>query len=157
MNYPLRAPANRARAHWASSISQYDNALAVIKNGEIVPIAFDVIDFIKYDPIDKDCEQVVTHKAIVTSEQAKNYDHPVATCTYWTDTYLLGEVAETVLEELPSYIGPGMFQKFVNYKHFTNDETGESLGIRNKVAYRVGVAYASGSKTLLAAKRATRP
>lgn len=157
MSYPLRSPANRARAHWSSSISQCQGALAVIRRGEIVPIAFDVIDYVKYDPIDHCCREVASHKAILVPEQARNYDHPTATCTYWSDTYVTGEMAETVLEELPTFSGDGMVKRFINDTYLVNDDLGRSLGTRDKIVYRVGLAYASGSKTVPAAKRVTRP
>lgn len=123
-----------------SSIDQYANFLAVLKGGKAVPIRFDSLDWIN-------CEGIKTHPIIISDGNDLGFNFPVGHYTYFTDTYLIMDRKEVVVEKLPHWFGEGWFEKAVDKDVFTNFD-GSSLGERNRVDLRIGYEYIAADEVL---------
>lgn len=123
-----------------SSIDQYGAFLSVKKGGVNIPLRFDSLDWIN-------CEGIKTHPIIISDGNDLGYNFPVGHYTYFTDTYLLGDRKEVVVEKLPHWFGEGWYEKALNEKVFTNFDDA-SLGLRNRVDLRIGEDYVSADNIL---------
>ena len=119
--------------HRLSSIDQYHNFISIEKGGKAVPIRFDSLDWIN-------CEGIKTHPVIVSDGTDIGFHFPVGHYTYFTDTYLIGDRKEVVVEQMPHWYGEGWYEKALNQKVFTNFD-GCSLGERNRVDLTIGLDY----------------
>lgn len=126
-----------------SSISQHKNKLSVMQRGEWVPISFDVLDWIN-------CEGIQSHLAIVTDGDDIGFNFDVDEETLLSDTYLMADFVDTIVEPLPAWYGTGDYQKFVQARDFVNSDY-ESLGHRTASELRIGLNYALAKNTLPAA------
>lgn len=133
-------PVDNPQAKYHSSISQYSNMLAVLKRGEWCPISFDVIDYI-------DCEEVKSHKAIVSDGDNVGYHFPVGECVLYTNEYVYHDENGVELRTLPEWFGAGFYNKALDRKAFINFDDC-SLGVRNRFRLRIGLNYALAEKNL---------
>ena len=123
-----------------SSIDQYGAFLSVKKGGVNVPLRFDSLDWIN-------CDGIKTHPIIVSDGTDLGFNFPIGHYTFFSDTYLLGDRKEVVVEKLPEWYGTGWYEKALNEKVFTNFD-GASLGERNRVDLRIGLDYISADNVL---------
>lgn len=123
-----------------SSVDQYGAFLSVKKGGVNIPLRFDSLDWIN-------CDGIKTHSIIISDGNDLGFNFPVGHYTYFTDTYLLGDRKEVVVEKLPHWFGEGWYEKALNEKVFTNFD-GSSLGERNRVDLRIGEDYVTADDIL---------
>ena len=148
---PLLPPEGDTKLENKSSISQFSRLFSALVGGEWVPIMFDEIEYVECADPCKDTYRVKSHRAALTDGDDSQFTYPVGTCHYWNDEYVLTDVQETVVKELPSYFGSGTYEKFEKYKTFTNGDNG-SAGLRNKLTYRIGLNYWTAKNSLDAIK-----
>lgn len=135
-------PVDNPQVRYYSSISQHSNKLHVVKGGELVPISYDVLDYIE-------CDKVHSHRAIVAHGEDIGYNYDVKECCFYTDQYIYHDNQRTELRTLPHWFGEGFYEVANNEFDFINADNG-SLGERNKYTLRIGTRYAKADKTLKA-------
>lgn len=116
-----------------SSIYQYSGVLSVVEKGEIVPIAFDMIDGI-------DCDKVYSHKIMVTLEPWIGYEFPVGECKYRDISYFFGQDDTPQIEVLPDWFGEGIYESR-GVKNIVPTGDGGALGLDQAKTLRVGLDY----------------
>lgn len=123
-----------------SSVDQYGSFLSVKKGGVNIPLRFDSLDWIN-------CDGIKTHPIIVSDGNDLGFNFPIGHYTFFSDTYLLGDRKEVVVEKLPEWYGTGWYEKALNEKVFTNFD-GASLGERNRVGLMIGLDFVAGDEVL---------
>lgn len=144
---PLLPPEGDTRLSNNSSIAQHASLFSALVGGEWVPIMFDEIEYIDCADTCKNKYTIHSHRAALTDGDDSQFTYPVGTCHYWNDEYILTDVQETVVKELPAYFGSGAYEAFEKYKTFTNADDG-SLGQRQRIEYRIGLNYWTAKETL---------
>lgn len=144
---PLLPPTPTETLENKSSIAQHANLLSVNEGGEWLPVTFDEIEYAECVDSCSDKYRIKCHRAMLTDGDDSQFTYPVGTCHYWDDNYLLTDVQETVIKELPAYFGSGVYEQFVKHKTFTNADNG-SVGIRQRYTYRIGLNYWTAKETL---------
>lgn len=139
MEILLNSDERRVEEH--SSIHQFSHFLAVHKQGEYVPISFDILETAR-------CAEIKSHRAILTDDKRWNgYFYPVATCTKHSQDVVFGDHQGVGERPLPPCQGKGNYLTFVNENQAVHDKV-EFLGVKNKVRYRVGLNYYLAKETL---------
>lgn len=125
-----------------SSISQAKDTKFSVSNGVggYLPIVSDKLDYIN-------CDEVKSHRIIMSLTDELDYQYPVDECIYWTDEYIYSDGTRTELRTLPHWAGEGFFQKYVDTNSFIISDK-ETLGTRNKQKVQIGLSYASARITL---------
>ena len=141
MNIPFLEPEQDNEVKWKSSISQHSNKLSVVKGEEVVPISYDVLDFI-------DCDGTKSHRAVVADGDDIGFNFPTKQCCYYTDEYVYYDGDRTELRVLPHWFGEGMYEAQVEEFDFVNDDNASSLGVRNRYDITIGLNYALADETL---------
>lgn len=116
-----------------SSISQHTDKLGVWKKGQFIPLSYDHLDYI-------DCDKVTSHKAVLSSGGDLGFNYPTGSCTVITDEYLLSDLKEEVVRELPEWYGTGFYEALVDKFTMTLSDD-SSLGLRHRRELAVGLDY----------------
>lgn len=134
MDIPILYSDDKPKLERKSSIIQHRDKLSVKSQGGFLPISYDVLDTIG-------CDGATYHRAILSlDEHDLGYIFPIADCSEEHITKLLSDKYGVTLEELPSWYGSGLYQKFIDELAITEGDNGP-LGERNKINYRIGLSY----------------
>lgn len=134
--------ANEHRLRIKSSISQAKDEVLSVQNGagQFIPISFDYLDWI-------DCDQIKSHRIIVSTSDELAYEYPVGKCTYYTDEYIYADEHGKELRTLPHWFGEGFMEVAIDRNAFVNFDK-EALGVRNVQNVDVGLTYVEAESTL---------
>lgn len=125
-----------------SSIHQFEGFLSIHKQGEYVPISFDILETAH-------CADIKSHRAILALKPWNGYTYPVATCVKVSQDVVYGDHQGIEERDLPPCQGKGKHLTFVDERQAVRDKL-ECLGVKNKVHYRVGLNYYQAEETLSA-------
>lgn len=140
MAYKVLEPNEPHFTERKSSINQFDDFLAVEKGGVSIPIVFDKLDGIS-------CNTVYSHPIALTLTPYIGYAYPVIKRRYTSDIYVLAQKYGVETKVLPSWFGPGFYQKKVNHDILVNTDGG-ALGVHNDYDLYVGTDYVISKKVL---------
>lgn len=133
-------PDERVRVERKTSNLQFKHMLAVYKGNQWAPIAFDVLDGFL-------CNEILTHKAVLTDKPYIGYVYPIDKCRYISDVYLKANRKETELKVLPSWFGAGFYEEKIDRDILVNSANG-ALGQHNEITLNVGLDYCLAKETL---------
>lgn len=124
-----------------SSIDQFANYLAVMKQGGWAPIVFDQLDGIT-------CDTIKTHPVVISWDDV-NYVFPESRCDYPFDEFITFDKDEVEQIALPpEFGGEGeLIDVFSSSNQFVNIGA-SSVGSHNIKRTRVGASYVLSDETL---------
>lgn len=125
-----------------SSIKQFEGFLSVYKQGEYVPISFDVLETAK-------CTDIKKHRAILALEPWCGYAYPVATCKRSSQDIVVDDLRGVEEKPLPPCQGEGKYLTYTDVNRAVHDGL-EFIGVENTTQYRVGLNYYQARDTLQA-------
>lgn len=141
MDIPILYSDDRREVEVRSSILQHKDKLSVKSQGGFLPISYDVLDTIG-------CDGTKWHRAILSlDEHDLGYTFPIADCPETVITKLLSDKYGVTLEELPSWYGSGLYQKFIDGLAIAEGDNG-TLGEKNKINYKIGLECYLAKKTI---------
>lgn len=140
MNFPTIPDSDDHKLERKASNLQFKDFLSVWKGNEWVPISFDTLE-------GKDCDKIITRKAVLTDKPYIGYKFPVKSCRYVSESYLLSDQRGKELKALPEYYGTGFYESYYDRNVFVNAHNG-ALGMKDDITLRVGLDYVVAKESL---------